>query len=108
MSDQDEQPKRVPIDWHYPDGLVSRYADNLVVQHTPDAFVLSFFEVQPPLLTGSPEEKQARLQHIETVRAECVARVIVPPGQIESIIRVLQENADTYQRAARAARRKKE
>ena len=50
--------KMVPIKWHYPDSIVTRYATNFVVQHTDREFIISFFEAWPPVIIGTPEEKR--------------------------------------------------
>lgn len=86
----------VPIEWHVPENIVSQYATNLVVQHSEHEFRLYFFEIQPPLLLGTPEERQAKLEQIESVRAECVARIIVAAERMPEFVRVLQENLDRY------------
>jgi hypothetical protein len=86
----------LPIEWHCPEGLISRYATNLVVQHAEHEFYISFFEIMPPLVLGAPEERKAKLEEIESVRAECVARVIVPAGQMPVFIKTLQSNWEAY------------
>lgn len=75
---------------------MSRYATHIVVQHTEHEFIISFFEVQPPVLLGMPEEIEARLEQIESIRADCVARVIVAAERMPEFVRVLQDNLDTY------------
>jgi hypothetical protein len=34
----------LPIEWYIPDDLVSQYATHIVVQQTPQEFIISFFE----------------------------------------------------------------
>lgn len=87
----------VPIEWHVPANLISRYANNVVVQHGRNEFIISFFEILPPLILGSDEEKKAQLEKISSVQAECVARIILSPEQVEEIIRVLQDTLEKYQ-----------
>ena len=94
MSEQERtmQVKQVPIDFHVPEGVPCQYATNLVVQRTEHEFIISFFQVTPPMLVGSAEEIKARLVEIGEVRAECVARVIVAAGRMQEFIHVLQQN----------------
>src|SRR5437763_229654 len=70
---------KLPVDWHAPEGLQSRYANNVLVQTGQFEFVISFFEMQLPLLLGSPKENRAKLKELGEIRAECVSKIIVPP-----------------------------
>ena len=96
MTDKETNGVMLPIEWQLPEGIVSRYANNIVVQQTEHEFILSFFEIQPPLLLGSPEEQAAKLEALGAVRAECVARIIISPSRIQSFIEVLQRNYENF------------
>ena len=91
-----EQGLLVPLEYVIPDSLVSRYATNMVVQHSEHEFVLSFFEIQSPVLLGSPEEARSRLDEMGSVRARCVARIIVAPERMPGFIQALQANYDRH------------
>lgn len=86
----------IPIEWHVPDNIQSRYASNVFVQPGQYEIILSFFETLPPLLTGSPEENRTKLQELGAVRADCVARVIINPDLIPKLIQALQSGLDGY------------
>ncbi len=88
----------LPVEFYVPEGIVSRYATNLVVQHTEHEFIVSFYEVQPPLLLGTPEENKAALEHLGEVRATCVARIIIAAGRMAEFVKVLQDNVATYEK----------
>ena len=77
--------------------VVTRYATNLVVQHTEHEFVISFYEARIPPLIGTPEENRAVLQQMGAVTAQCVARIVVAPGRMPDFVRALQENLERYQ-----------
>jgi len=96
MADKDTSRILLPIEWHVPDDLVTRYANNLLIQHTEHEFILSFFEILPPLAVGSPEEQAAQLQAIGAVRAECVARVVVSSDRIASFVEALRGSYEKY------------
>jgi len=99
MSDQElAEGYRVPIEWYYPEDIVSRYVTNMVVQHTEHEFIVSFFEVQPPVLLGDVETRTAQLDEVKSVRANCVARVILAPERLAEFIQVLQDNLDNYRK----------
>ena len=78
-----------PLEWYIPEGLDVIWANNATVQHQEEDFLLTFFQVAPPiLLTPSREEMEA----IKTVRATAVARIAMSPIQIERLISALQDN----------------
>jgi len=94
MNEQDPaSEKQVSIEWHIPEGTVSRYATNMVVQHSEQEFILSFFELLPPIILGSPQELE-KLEMMSSVRAECIARVIVSTERIPKFIQVLQQTLE--------------
>jgi hypothetical protein len=86
----------VRLDWHVPEDIITRYANNLVVQHHEHEFILYFFEFLPPLIFGSPEEQLAQLKTINSVRANCVARIVVDADDLEGFIGVLQDNLQKH------------
>jgi hypothetical protein len=87
----------LPIDWFVSHEVKTRYANNVVIQHTDAEFVFSFFELLPPMLVGSPEEIQAQLQGARSAHAECVARIVMTPQQAENLLRALEDNVAKYQ-----------
>jgi hypothetical protein len=100
MADREQTDgKQVPIERFFPEGLTSRFVNNVVVQHQNDSFIISFFEVIPPLILGDTEEERERiLNSINSVKAECVARLIVSPQKMEEIIAAMSQNLQNYQK----------
>ncbi len=82
----------LPLRYHDSEGLKTRYANNLIVQHSDSEFVLRFYETLPPVFFGVPDEVE--LTHVD---AECVARVVISPDRIPAFIEVLQDNYKKYQ-----------
>ena len=85
-----------PLEWHVPDDLASHYATNFVVQHTDAEFILSFFEIVPPIVVGSEEERRAQIEKIPSVRADCVARIIVSPQRLPDFLKAIQTNLEKF------------
>jgi len=83
----------LPIEWKVPAGLPLRYASNIVVQHTQDEFVLSFFEVAPPLVLGPDDE---RLKQLRAISADCIARIVVSPRKYKEFLEAMRQNWDRY------------
>ena len=85
--------KQVKIEWKYPDNLQTHFVSNIVVQHQPDFFTLSFFEIWlPPILGDKPEEKKQFIQSIDHVEANCVARIVVTPDKMREFAKAINEN----------------
>ncbi len=86
------QPRQVALEFVLPDDMVSQFADNLVIAHTGNEFILSFLQTQHPLIT-KPEEA-AKLTSVE---ARCVARIVVTPAGMDQIVDAMQKNLERYQ-----------
>lgn len=90
--------KLVKLKYVYPENLQTSFVSSLVVQHQPEFFTLSFFEVfAPPILGETPEEKENLLKSIEELKAKCVSRVILTPEKMKEIVAVMTENLKNYE-----------
>lgn len=102
MSEEIEQEQQqsdeitLPVDWHFPENIQSRYVNNVLVQIGQSEFVVSFFEMQLPLLLGTPEENKAKLKEMGSIRAECVSKIIVSPEVMPALVSALQIELDKY------------
>lgn len=99
-NNQAQEDVQIPLRFNIPSGMTSRYAHHMLVQPGEHEVTLSFFEVFPPLLLGSPEEQREILKK-EGVKAECVARVTIAKARYfgfvkawESIIEQLSGTTD--------------
>jgi hypothetical protein len=77
--------------WSFPDDLVSGYATNMLVQTGENELYVSFFEAPPPVLLA-PED----VKSLESVKAECIARVVISPDRMPKFIEVLQKQLDAF------------
>jgi hypothetical protein len=80
----------VPIEWHFPEGIVTRYASNMLVQFGDHDCYLSFFEIPVPVLLGTPEEQLEQAKKLKRVRAECIARIAIPLSKMPAIVEALK------------------
>jgi hypothetical protein len=109
IDQKDRSPSiNVPVDWHIPEGYPRPYASNMFAQAGEYEIILSFFQANLPLLTGTPEENKAKLEQIESISAECVSRVIVNPELVPKIIKALQTTYDAYTAVKLSERSKEE
>jgi uncharacterized protein DUF3467 len=102
MSEEIEQEQQqsdeitLRVNWHFPEGLQSRYGNNVLVQAGQSEFIISFFEMQLPILLGPPEENKAKLKEMGSIQAECVSKVIIPPRLVKGLIDALQTELDKF------------
>lgn len=87
---------KLPLDFRIPEWMSVSYVTTVVAQHTEHEFVISFFEVTPPLIVGDAEDVRRRQHEYTSVPATCVARVALAPARMEQLISVLQENLENY------------
>jgi hypothetical protein len=74
----------LPVEWYYPKGTRSRYANNILVRTGLYEIIIAFFEVQwPDLLDGE------ELRELEATHIECVSKVIVRPELVPNLIEIL-------------------
>lgn len=81
---------KAQLEWHVPEDIVRRYANNLLVQAGDHEVILSFFETTPPVLVGSPEEIEQKVKEIKSVRSRCVASVIVSIEKMPVFLEAMQ------------------
>jgi hypothetical protein len=85
-----EQVIEIPIKWHIPDTIITRYANNMVIQIIENEFKISFFEMKLPIRIGD------NLPPPTEAEAECVASVIVSPAKLPQFIEVMQKHFNKF------------
>lgn len=98
------QPPSVPaehrVEITMPDDLVPGvFADIVGVWHTPEVFVLDFSAFAGP---AQVEQDAAGLPSV-VQRAQVVARVRVPPGQIFEIMKALEQQLTAWETQRQSA-----
>ena len=66
-----------PIKWVIPDSIRTDHATHIVLQQQGSEFILLFFELQGPILIGTPEEQLAAHNQLDFVEAKCVAKLVM-------------------------------
>jgi hypothetical protein len=92
MAEQ-EQPTghRVSIEWTIPETIKNQPATHIVIQRDGPEYIINFFELRPPLLTGTPEEQATQLAKIETIQGLCIARLIVAAERMPAIAKAFAD-----------------
>ena len=75
----DPRPKEIKISFP-PEVQGGVYANNMVVSHTKEEFILDFIMVAPPAGT-------------------VMARVIVSPGHMKRVLEALRDNIEKYEKS---------
>ena len=81
----------VDIKWLVPEGFPITYADQAVVQHFPDEFIVSFFQSSHPVLM-----KGADIKALKEIPAHCVARFALSPEQMARLSQVMVQNFNKW------------
>jgi hypothetical protein len=96
--EQEDQPSQgipLPITLHVPDTIHNQYVHNVIVQPGQNEITLFFFETHIPPYVGSPEANREYLLK-QSVRFECVSKLVVAPQLVPEIIKALQVGWDDY------------
>jgi hypothetical protein len=89
--------KEIKLKRIIPSDLKSNFVESFVVQHTKDHFILSFFEVWPPVIIGTPEVQKKELEALNEVEAKCIARIVVTPERMKAFARIVQQNLKAFE-----------
>jgi hypothetical protein len=84
-----------PIEYVLTD--TSRFSNHVVVQHDKETFTLSFFEIQKPILMGSPEEISKRIDTIKSIPAVLISRITLLPEHFKKVISAMKDNLDHFE-----------
>lgn len=82
----------LPIEWHAENAPVV-FANHMLAQADVHECHLSFFEIKPPVLIGTNEEKKTQAESLKSIPARCVVRVVISRGRLQAFIEVLQSIA---------------
>src|SRR5947209_2019564 len=95
QEDQSSQGIPIPIALHVSDTIHNQYVHHVIVQPGQNEITLFFFETHIPPYVGSPEANREYLLK-QSVRLECVSKLVVVPQLIPEIIKALQVGLDNY------------
>jgi len=82
----------VTIEW--PEPGVAAFANNLLAVSDGGTTYLTFCQIAPPILMGTEEERREQLQSLGSLKAQAVARIVVPVDTLAKMIGVLQKQID--------------
>lgn len=91
----------IPMLWNYPEDIISGYATNILVQAGEEELYVSFFEAQPPVILATKD-----WDSIESVKADCIARIVITPDRMSKFIDVLQKQLEVFRQKKAAVKNK--
>jgi len=94
MANNSHEEIQLPINWNIPEDIVARYATNMVIQRLENEFLISFFEIKPPIILDTPEKVSQKLRNMKSMQANCVAQIIVAENKLPAFIDALKRNFD--------------
>lgn len=103
MADPEGDGAGIRVLWEVPAGFPTHYSTHLVVQHGEEDFTITFWDLRPPVLMGSLEQKQQQVRALTEVRPTVLARIIVSPRRMREFTQVMQDNLKTFDETYAAA-----
>jgi hypothetical protein len=95
----EERPDRdIPLVWVGLDELPVLFANQFLIQHWQDAFVVSVGQLVPPPVTGTPEEQAEEIDQISYVPVKPVARLGFTRERVRELIIFLEASLEQYDR----------
>jgi hypothetical protein len=96
MAEQNEKSVIVPIEFQGGDNTPAVYANNVLIQHTDNEFVITFFEILPPLLSPDPERQEEEIARIKSIPARPVAKVVMAAGPAMQFQEAMRDNVGRF------------
>lgn len=93
---EDKAEPGIRVVWEVPPGFPTLYSTHLVVQHGEEDFTITFWDLRPPVLMGSLEEKQQQVWALKEVRPTALARIVVSPSRMRQFTQVMRDNLKTF------------
>jgi len=83
------------IEWNISDDIITRFATNMVVQTIENEFKVSFFELKQDIVLR--EEDMKKMVKGGTVRADCIASIIITPDRMHKFIEAMTTQLTKYE-----------
>ena len=100
MTDSDaaahREPIEVPIVWVGVEDAQVLFANQFLAQIDQQEIVLTFGQLTPPVLLGSPEQRAQQVERLGFIPVKTVARFGMTRARLEELIGVLQTTARNF------------
>lgn len=99
--DENEQ-REVPLVWENVEGLPVLFANQFIIQHLQDEFILTVGQMVPPPLLGDEQQRGAQLRELEGVPVKPLARIAFTRARLTELIQALAGNREIYDQIRQA------
>jgi hypothetical protein len=99
----DENAQReIPLTWMNVEDVPVLFANQFIIQHNQDEFILSIGQMVPPVLLGDEQQRAAQLQEIERVPVKPLARIAFTRARLIELVQALEGNREIYDQTQQA------
>jgi hypothetical protein len=88
--------RQVPLVWENLDGVPVLLANQFIVQHFQDEFIITVGQTVPPALSGDEQARTAQLQQVKQVTARPIARVAFTRARLIELVHQLEAQREVY------------
>ena len=92
----------MPLVWENLDGLPVLLANQFIVQHFQDEFIITVGQAVPPAILGDEDARAAQLQSIDKVSVKTLARLTLTRARLTELVQVLEAEREIYDRIQQA------
>ena len=96
MAQENDGSVAVPLVWVDNQNAPILYANQFIIQHEHDEFLLTVGQMQPPIILGTPEERAEQIKMVSYVSVNMVARIAFNRIRLVALIEALQTNLRTH------------
>jgi hypothetical protein len=90
--------RQVPVVWENLDNVPVLLANQFIIQHFQDEFILTVGQMVPPALMGDEQDRAAQLQGIEQVSVRPLARIAFTRARLIELVQALEAHREIYDR----------
>lgn len=83
--------KKVEIVPVFPEGQLGMFSNFATIQRDRKDFHLSFFQIHPPVIIGDDQRVDETFNSIQSVDAQCLARIVMSEDRIRGLITALTD-----------------
>ena len=94
--------REIPIVWENLDSVPVFLANQFMIQHFQDEFILTVGQMVPPAILGDEAQREAQLRGIEQVSVRPLARIAFTRARLIELTQTLAAHGEKYDREQQA------
>ena len=84
---------RVPIKFVGLEESPLIFANHILVQHTEHEFIISFGQIQPPVILDPTADEISKVKFVES---KIAVRIVLPPTRVDEFLQILGQNYSNF------------